>query len=368
MILEIIFDFLIEGFRDIVNELNKDYQVTTVMPHCRQSNKKTKSDNEFEDNDDYDEEDINDNDDDDFQNKRLKKKNKSQQALTCIQSSEARLCTKVRCVVERVFAALKKNKAIDKVRNTVLGHLGIDMRIAAAFHNFTFKPLVDDKNDTEAVSRRLKQRLLNNRRNHLEFLFRNRMTTRRYFSCIDVQKIDDFIPLKRRYLRRKVFFGSFQLKMAKGYLFDFMTISKAYIYKPPKLVMKNLEPNTKILAFKVSSRYKRSLSKASIQKGKEGIDAFNKINKVYIQYRPWADMYEDEKRSKLKQGARKCDAIRGYLCSCLNGRRLAGTCSHVATVIYYLSWAKRHSDNIKFPGEYLKEIFLQNNKKPNKPM
>jgi hypothetical protein len=64
-------------------------------------------------------------------------------------------------------------------------------------------------------------------------------------------------------------------------------------------------------------------------------------------------MYEDEKRSKQKQGARECDAIRGYLCSCLNGRRLAGTCSHVATVIYYLSWAKRHSGNIKFPGEYI---------------
>ncbi len=43
------------------------------------------------------------------------------------------------------------------------------MRIAAAFHNFTFKPLIDDKNDTEAVSKRLKQRLLNNRRNLLNF-------------------------------------------------------------------------------------------------------------------------------------------------------------------------------------------------------
>ena len=79
-------------------------------------------------------------------------------------------------------------------------------------------------------------------------------------------------------------------------------------------------------------------------------------------------MYEDETRSKLKQGYEKCDAIRGYLCSFLNGRRLAGTCSHVAKAIYYLSLAKRHSHNFKFPGEYLKEIFLQNNKKPNKPM
>ena len=80
MVSEIIFDFLIEGFRDIVNELNRDYQVTTVMPHCRQSKKKTKSNNEYEDNDDYDEEDINDNVDDDFQNKRPQKKTKFQHA------------------------------------------------------------------------------------------------------------------------------------------------------------------------------------------------------------------------------------------------------------------------------------------------
>ncbi len=55
MVSEIIFDFLIEGFRDIVNEIKRDYQVTPVMPQWWQSNKKTKSDNEFEDNDDYDE-------------------------------------------------------------------------------------------------------------------------------------------------------------------------------------------------------------------------------------------------------------------------------------------------------------------------
>jgi hypothetical protein len=356
--------------------LTNQFQVKTVIPLCRQSKKKTKNVfNEAVNDDQTDNEqnngDENDDDDDDESEQgkgNPKRKSKVQQPLTCIQYSEARICTKVRSVVERVFATLKKNKAIDRVRNSVLGHLRIDLRIAAAFYNLTFKPLIDDKDHSEAVARRLKQKLNLRRDNNLEILFRSRMSTRRYFSCVNIRSIDDFIPLKRRYLRQKVYCGSFHLKMAKSYLFDFMTITQAYVYKPPKYLLHLIEPNSKILAFKVSSRYKRSKSKLFISKGKQGIDQFNKVNKVFLHYTPWAEMYEDEKRSRLKKGVKKCDAIKGYICSCLNGRRLAGTCSHVATVIYYLAWAKRHIDRIKFPGEYLKEIFVQNHKKPNKPM
>jgi hypothetical protein len=33
-------------------------------------------------------------------------------------------------MVERVFAIIKQNKSLDFVRNSVLGHLGIDLRNA----------------------------------------------------------------------------------------------------------------------------------------------------------------------------------------------------------------------------------------------
>ena len=56
-----------------------------------------------------------------------KKLSKIQQPLTCQQSNEARRTTKIRSVVERVFGALKKNEAIDNMRNTVLEHNAIDL-------------------------------------------------------------------------------------------------------------------------------------------------------------------------------------------------------------------------------------------------
>ena len=80
------------------------------MPHCKKAKKKNNDQNEdeVENTDDEPEEKI------------------KGQALTSTQSSDARMATKVRSVVERVFGTLKKNKAIDNLRNTVIGHLGID--------------------------------------------------------------------------------------------------------------------------------------------------------------------------------------------------------------------------------------------------
>ena len=185
------------------------------MPHCKKAKKKKIVQNEDEvDNSDDEPED------------KIKG-----QALTCSQSSDSRMATKLRSVVERVFCNLKKNKAMDNLRNTVLGHLGIDLRKAAAFHNYTLKPLIDDKPDTQAVARRLKEQALGNRSNHLDLLFHHNISTRRLFSITNLNNFDDFIPLKRKYLRNKVLCGSFHFIMAKSYMYDFVTISKAYEFK-----------------------------------------------------------------------------------------------------------------------------------------
>jgi hypothetical protein len=45
----------------------------------------------------------------------------------------------------------------------------------------------------------------------------------------------------------------------------------------------------------------------------------------------------------------------------LSGQKVAGCCVHVATVIYYLSYARNH--NYKIPAEYLNNIFVNTSKK-----
>ena len=42
------------------------------------------------------------------------------------------------------------------------------------------------------------------------------------------------------------------------------------------------------------------------------------------------------------------DPILGYYCTCKAGARTLGTCSHVASILWYLGYA-RHENNIKYP-------------------
>lgn len=56
--------------------------------------------------------------------------------------------------------------------------------------------------------------------------------------------------------------------------------------------------------------------------------------------------------------------IKGFICSCMNGKRTVSPCAHVASVIYYLAYAK--FNDMKFPAQYLNSIFLSSpNEKSN---
>jgi hypothetical protein len=262
-------------------------------------------------------------------------------------------------MVERVFAILKKNKSLDFVRNSVLGHLGIDLRNACAMHNFTFKPTLYDKGHTQEVARRLKRRADIFKNNHLEFLLSPRLTTTHFFKRIRFGEAGSlgFVKCKGAYLRRKIFCGSFQYKMAKqSYITDLMHKSKAYLFQPQKKFSKSYDLSTKILAVKMPSRFRRGITKKK-KDTPEIIDAHTTTRKVYVQFTEHIPDQNPEKK-------RKCDYINGWICTCKNGRRLAGCCSHVACVIYYLSCAY-YKREIKYPAKYLNQIFKNRNK--NKP-
>ena len=59
--------------------------------------------------------------------------------------------------------------------------------------------------------------------------------------------------------------------------------------------------------------------------------------------------------------------IKGYACTCFQGKRQAGCCVHAGVLIYYLSYAKYN--NILLPGEHLNAVLvdLEKNESPNKP-
>lgn len=50
------------------------------------------------------------------------------------------------------------------------------------------------------------------------------------------------------------------------------------------------------------------------------------------------------------------DGIKRYCCNCANGNRTIGCCSHIAAVIYYLSYGRYLSKIIR-PAEVLTKLF-----------
>lgn len=72
------------------------------------------------------------------------------------------------------------------------------------------------------------------------------------------------------------------------------------------------------------------------------------------------DQMEDEGEDQV---------ILGYYCTCKAGARTIGCCAHVASILWFLGWA-RHQQNIRYPSTVLLRYILdagnrQNNNGPN---
>lgn len=136
------------------------------------------------------------------------------------------------------------------------------------------------------------------------------------FKKLSSREILDFPELTENDL--KIFFtGTYQLHQAVSYLAEMMddsnNINLSYLHETPEMI-------------KVEVR-SRHISR--------------KTYHCYIHYRPDSVGYS---------------GILRYFCQCANGMRTIGCCSHVAAVVYYLSYA-RYQSKILRPAEKLSKYF-----------
>ncbi len=124
-------------------------------------------------------------------------------------------------------------KALDNVRNTEVGHIRIDYRIAAAMLNFTHKPVLPDKNNAKQIANLMKNRC-NIKINMLDFLL-NKTVGTKSIPLISNKDVKDFPRFKSKELINNIALGTFQFKLVKSYLKDI--INHGYPYG----VSKNLE-------------------------------------------------------------------------------------------------------------------------------
>ncbi|CAF1002651.1 unnamed protein product [Brachionus calyciflorus] len=158
----LIFNNLDEGFRDIFDLLKNELKLNPKIPTCSQL------------------------EDDQNESSNVKQ-------LTSKQTTESRLVTKIRFIVEKQIGMIKNFKALDNIRNTQAGHIQIDYRITCAMINFTHKPTCPDKENAKKIAVKLKEKL-DFENNLLSGLLKRQFGTKEIFS-IDHNSIKDFPKL-----------------------------------------------------------------------------------------------------------------------------------------------------------------------------
>lgn len=251
---------------------------------------------------------------------------KSQQAKTSkqldtIEANKTRLVTKVRWVIEVVNSFLKKSfKALSDVPNKTLVHTLIDYKIAAALINRFFHNLFSDPDDQVLIAQNMLAKL--NQANELKVLVENlRLNRKSQFDSLDACKIEDFPKLQLQQIKTHITLGSYQLKQAIGYIGEHIKRG-IYEVRVSKSIINVAE--SKILYSIIQSRHSNQVS-----------------YRVYVKYNPSISTIH---------------SIESWYCTCKNGSRTVGCCSHVASVILYFS-DSNYLEKFRNPAQNLMNVF-----------
>jgi hypothetical protein len=207
----------------------------------------------------------------------------NEQTLTTQQANESRRVTKCRFIIEKKIGEIKKFYALDRRRNTEVGRLQIDYRIACAMVNFTHKPCRSDESflkkkerkdgRADLIAWRILDKYYNPKDNILEPLLQLRLGTLN-IPFVEMTDIQDFPKLSKNVLRLEVFYGSYYLEQCKSYLSDLIKNGKIFRIKEDtsfhliddmgfaQRVKYELKASS-IIAVEIVSRHKRSLKKSN---------------------------------------------------------------------------------------------------------
>lgn len=253
--------FLDRGFRDVFSVLKqKPYYMNPQIPYIPglEDKKKRKEGTEDE-----------------------QKKSKQ---LTTEQANKNRLVTKIRFIIEKQNSLLKNMRALDSIRNTSVGHIQIDYRIACAMHNFKYKPCCPDGQNAIQVAKQI-VKASKIKENKLAALLTKQLNTADFVQ-IELSDIEDFPKLEPDVICSRILLGTFQYRLSKSYVADLLehgvaySMSSKYISKiTNKKLQQELNGNkSKIVAFEIASRHRRGVVKETKKL---------RVNyKVIIQYEP----------------------------------------------------------------------------------
>ena len=190
-----------------------------------------------------------------------------------------------------------------------------DYKIGAALINCFYSTLTSDKDDCD-ISARMKENVSLN--NNLDKYFLEFKKAK--FEKINGYNIEDFPRYSIENIKKFITFGSFQIKSSFSYLAEHM--KEIGYYDIFINESNNKYEDRKVLLAKIQSRHIKRTE-----------------YHVVIEYFPHSSNEKDI----------------NWRCSCKNGKRTVGCCSHCTSVIYFLSCGK-YEKELRKPGERLNNI------------
>lgn len=196
---------------------------------------------------------------------------------------------------------------MDNIRNTQVGHIQIDYRIACAMVNFSHKPCCPDGDDSIEIAKKIKDKSTINK-NHLEFFLGKHLDSKQ-IPAVSLSEIDDFPEITEKQMIKSIFYGSYQLKQCKSYLSDLSTNEEAFIVsdqlknKIQDLKIREEMIKSKVIACEITSRHKRSEKSEKQQGSMNNKNNFKNNYKIFIQYLP---------------NINSPDSIKGIICEKIN--------------------------------------------------
>ena len=165
-------------------------------------------------------------------------------------------------------------------------------------YNFNHVPCSPDGIDTKKVAKRIKNKFKRLNKNPLIFLLNKQLNTSS-LTVIKLTEINDFVKLTEEDLKKKVFLGSYQLKLSKSYLGELL--KNGFAYSPSSKYIKSLEESEfksklvrkelQLIAVEINSRHKRSKIKPKMS----NTSKFKNMYKIFILYIPFMNNYKSIK-------------------------------------------------------------------------
>lgn len=260
-------------------------------------------------------------------------KSAANQQFTTQQANETRLVTANRYAVETRNGHFKSIfKIFGKVwTNNTLPHLMTDLRVAAALINVYFKTVESHKGHSTEIATKMLNRL--HRPNHLSTIVARRSFQKNIKNFVQFHDFDALPQLSVQQLMQ-ISLGPYQIRQAPSYcqMHCKANNSEFVVFECPDEVAHEFlsdfisdKRKLKLLMMRLKSRFRSQ-----------------KTHDVYVLV-------------DVKSKSEEC--VLEYCCSCQNGLRTVGTCSHVMSLIWFSLYIK-HTYAMPQPAAFLNNYFI----------